>query len=379
MNKSITIDKEYRKENILDGFAYIAKFNNMKKGAPANLLIEDPTLLFANSTIAGFKNTVISKSLTENPIYIVQECIRTNNLKIYSKPNEKLEYMSIFSQLGLLGNEKSLSHIIKFIKSFFFEYLQVPISNFKIRTFNDIEWNNSIENEFSTDAIELNSREKSYYQWSYGVDSLSGIGVTIAIYNDKLQKFQDIGNIIQLIFNGETVGFEFGFGLETLLARLNSFESPFEFIIKEMTNDYLHVPTNRKLLDSLMLSMYLLHLGVCEGRGKRSSVLKGSLNNLMYQCILNEVSYKSLLELSISYSSLRPLLSSSDKILEQDLHDSYDKVKKKYNLLLDYINYSRRHQKSHDLILKYGINKLAFPTWFITEVISRSHNDYQLV
>lgn len=365
------ISSEYSKEMVLGIFCHKAELDGMRKGIPAKLLIDDQTLLFANSTIAGFKDAVLSQALPEKTIYIIQECIRANNLKTYSDPSEELKYMSVFSQLGLLGDENSLVSMLDFIKTFFFDGLMVPESAFRIRTSSSIKWNRLIENEFSSACFELNSRDESYYNWSYGVAGLSGVGATIAIYNDINDEFQDIGNIIQLNLNKETVGFEFGFGLETLLARLNYFDSPFEYTISEMGGDHSLISNNRKLLDSLMVSVYLLHLGVCEGRSKRSSVLRGALNSLMYQCIINAVSLNSILNITKRYLSTRELQNLHNTDFVSGLSRAYDRVYEKYKKLVDYIRYSKRHNKSSDSIFKYGTKKLALPVWFITESISR--------
>lgn len=368
------INHQYLKENVLDNFCSTAQLFGMGQGVPAKLLIDDKTLFFANSTIAGFKDAILSEAFPKKPIYIIQECIRSNNLKIYDDSNEDLEYMSVFSQLGLLGDKNSLISILGFIKTFFVECLMVPESVLKIRTSSSIEWNSSMENEFALDSFELNSRDESYYNWSYGIAGLSGRGATIALYNDINGEFQDIGNIIQLNLNNEIVGFEFGFGLETLLARLNFFQSPFEYTISEMGCNHSQVPTNRKFLDSLMVSVYLLHLGVYEGRGKRSSVLRRSINHLMYQCIINDISYRSIINISKKYFSTRKIPSSHNTDFVPGLYRAYEKVYEKYKKLVDYIRYSKLHNKTNDSIFKYGKEKLALPAWFITEIIVQTRH-----
>ena len=313
---------------------------------PVPFITGDSTLLFTNSTIVGLKNKIIKREVDSPGYSIIQPCIRNQNLKSIRLENENLEYMSCFIQAGILSHKRGLDNLLMFINDFLTvdmgltEHDLIFKTSKKIQSINDSL--SSIGLNISQCKVEMNTQPSGYYEWSYGLRDIKGIGATIAVRNRNLSQFLDIGNIIEIYDGEEILGYEFGFGIETLLSRVCSAPTPFEcsFLFK----DYQDVPKRwiYKFLDSLMVSSLLSSLDCNRETGKRASILRHAINDLCYLAQIVGVDIDKVRSSCELYSHY--MLGVND-FPSNYLQESFKKIDRKIGLATEYARYCLRHKR----------------------------------
>jgi hypothetical protein len=238
----------------------------------------DKTTLFTCATISTLKKYILTNS--QDKVFVVQHCLRTQNLKYSLDKDFDPEYLSSFLMFG------SLCPIERFdprcINDFFgfFPNLKekVLVRTSKIITDDIFSF---VENNYKT---EYESRSPSYYKWKYGDASLSGKGITFAI-RQPAGHFLDVGNLVVMYKCGRAIAVEFGFGEETFLSRQDGLESPYS-----VSQIYLGLglgmsPAEKRLGDTLIIALRLFENGVVHGTGKESSILRKALRNICFLSI----------------------------------------------------------------------------------------------
>ncbi len=69
--------------------------------------------------------------------------------------------------------------------------------------------------------IDYDTKQESFYHWDYGIRGVYGRGATFCL-KQKDETFKEIGQLIKIKSLGGRETFEFGFGVETFLSRLQS-------------------------------------------------------------------------------------------------------------------------------------------------------------
>lgn len=276
-----------QRELLKKSFIEYFKASGFKYFPPAPLIpIDDQSLLFTNSTIVPVK-TILQKSQIRSPGFVFsQQCIRNHNLKEFKQTNSQLSYMSCFHMLGVLVDitfheVDMLSLIINFLTSEQnIEMKRLVCLASSSRNFIRKAW----EVSYSKQNLQLDSQPKSYYKWNYGLKDITGYGVTLALKHES-GSLEDFGNIIALSHDKKIIGYEFGFGVETFLARKYSLHSPFE--ASSITNliGYNSAPSWRKFQDCLVASVTINRLNILPGKGGRQYILKQYLRELLQSSI----------------------------------------------------------------------------------------------
>lgn len=339
---------------------FIQKANDlgMKKSQPEPILTNDPTLLFTNSTIVCFKDIILESNIPKSGLFVIQDCLRCQNIKSIRNPAMKLEYMSCFKQAGILVDSNSLHKAINFVQDFIFNFCHVSPDKLRIKSSKTVDFNNHLINSIFSESIVYDSECLDYYSWTYGIQGVSGSGVTFSLKNDKKNSFEDFGNLIALMKNDTVIGYEFGFGIETLLSRFNNNDTPFDSvpIINNWKKTTSYAVSN-KVLDTLMVSSTLLSLGILPIGGARGSILRRNLNDLCYLIITKNLNINEAALVAMDYATQQGLDGSGvyNKIMSY-FQSCLDKI----NLSEKYIEHGLRHGYSNRRIYKkirdnYGI------------------------
>lgn len=106
---------------------------------------------------------------------------------------------------------------------------------------------------------------------------VSGVGVTFAIVQSNGMSM-DIGNIVEVQLNDRTLGYEFGFGVETFISRKLNLQSPFRasLIVEPIKNAS---SSDEQVRDLLAASLAMVQAGVQPGSGRQASVLRKSMRS----------------------------------------------------------------------------------------------------
>lgn len=331
---------------------------------PTPLLSDDETLLFANSTIAGYKQHLVKGQLPSPGFSIIQECIRNQNLKSIRNWDEELEYMSCFTQLGVLGCPKSLPRMLEFITHYLAsicnrEYLLCRVSR-------SLALYESVTRNVDAWQIETDGRSPGYYHWQYGLEGVKGEGVTFAILDQGLGAYRDIGNLIEISDSTGVLGYEFGFGVETLDSRLRGLESPFESCLLLDYLDMRNEPfLKRKVLDSLMLAAMLCAIGVDETTLKRASILRRVMNDLFYLTYLCQLEPQLILAIGREYLQAKGM---AERHFIRTFSTFERRVGVKINRARQYIDYTTMHDKSWDRARRHCVERIGIPAVYFEKM-----------
>jgi hypothetical protein len=129
--------------------------------------------------------------------------------------------------------------------------------------------------------IEENTKPNSYYDWKYGREEMLGRGVTFAVRGGGRIDYRDIGNVVAIEKNGSVLGYEFGFGVETILSRIYGLTRPIEAAGISQIIPF-EPGVGEKFSDLLVASIVMFQNGIIPGAGKEKHVLKIYLKALSY-------------------------------------------------------------------------------------------------
>lgn len=231
----------------------------------------DKSTLFTSATISVVKGDLL-KGEKINNIFLLQPCLRANNLKNAFNDDFDPVYSSSFLMLGTLSEIQkfSVEPIVSFFNFFpdFKERILIRTSkSFSFSFFNELE--NFYKTEYDT-------RKDSYYSWLYGSSELSGKGITFSVLQND-GSYLDLGNLVVMFLHGNPKFIEFGFGLEVFRAALNGVSSPYLYINNYMKMGLSLSKLDKKMGDSLNIAFTLYKSGVLPGRGKESSVMRRAI------------------------------------------------------------------------------------------------------
>lgn len=210
---------------------------------------DDKSVLFTTATITAFKSELLKSSITEKK-FLNQHCLRLHNTNKTLKPGFYPELFSYFNMFGGVVPYKTESDLIFDIKSCF-------INDFKLNPDNLVIYAASQDSCWIPQNINLpviyDSAPSKFYKWTYGMPNIFGRGITFGYTKNLKQKDPtillpgEIGQVIQLCDNNnKTLGYEFAFGIEVLLALINGKEDKITY-----TSAYQTIKAhNLNMLDS---------------------------------------------------------------------------------------------------------------------------------
>jgi hypothetical protein len=306
---------------------YLRHFSNCgyKTQPPVSIASEiDQSVLFIGSTISVFKNEFLSGNLQGTGTVVTQTCLRTQNGDSLYNLNEFPEYCSHFHMIGGIAPIQNLSQVIEDNLSFFIE-AGFHKEDLVIRTSSkDEDLIKSSEGLHPSELIELDTKEDMYYRWKYGMEGVSGRGLTFAVKDKERGVLRDIGNIIVMEKDDGTSAIQWGYGIETLISRLNSLEHPIQATVISTIID-VHSNINRKVADALVSGLEMYNAGVTPGRRKRGSRLTTYIRGLNFLRKSNNMNLNQLSEILTEYQEIN----NADKCMASQLHNEVASHEKK--------------------------------------------------
>lgn len=249
----------------------------------------DPTVMFMGAQISYWKKFLDDPVINyANP----QNCIRLQNSKLFYN-DEALRFCSSFRTEGAISNVHTFKEMLDSATNYLL-HLGVEPSRLVIKT-NDELKSMIGESEY---VVYNNSEQPNYYNWTYGDQNLSGLGLTLAIKNKESGEPYDIGNVIQMYYNGEPKAIEWGFGQETLMTAIYSEDSPIKFA--DMPDEYrglLSDKNNYKLIDGLLTVCDIVKQGVTPGKTGARKMCKEYVQGTAFQFNARDINRRQAIEI----------------------------------------------------------------------------------
>lgn len=188
------------------------------------LRTDDKTILFKNSTIVDFKDTM-NKSLYIPSTAVIQKCFRNN---------ANTDSFSYFTMVGIVGSSINIKNNIRDFIEYLNSICKLEIRNLTVVYDKKSEYIADYCREFyeNLNFYQLNGySDKFSVDWTYGEGyNLKGNGITIVYSNDNINKcspkcnincdcskHMQIGNFIDVKGNNKRY-VDFGFGLERIIS-----------------------------------------------------------------------------------------------------------------------------------------------------------------
>lgn len=233
----------------------------------------DDSVIFTNATITSLKPLISNRAVPVPGVFLIQPCLRVQNIAKADQGGD-LAYMSYFKMPGVLGHPDSLDALCAAASKFFFQRLGIDPNDFIIRANDECGYLARVWQAHCPCAgIEWDSRPSRYYRWTYGMPGVDGIGFTFAIKHGQAP-YEDCGNLVAMRLNGEVVGYEFGVGLETMIARMHGLSSPFEAALISALLPFHNSFESKMLQDCIVVASVLLRMGIRPGTGRARYIAK---------------------------------------------------------------------------------------------------------
>lgn len=240
---------------------------------------DDKSVLFTPATITVLK-PLLSQGRMRHPGYIVrQRCLRLQNLKKMDDPMWVPEYMSHFNMVGALAAVDAGAALSGPAGRFL--ALLSRAAGREIQLAGAAKDSDLIKQIAGWSRFALWTNLPRGMTWNYGVEGLAGRGVDVRL-RQRDGAWASVGQMVQLSYDGNPVGYEFGFGVETLLARTIGIGSP--FLVSELCDGTDADLSRAPLVDLISILAVLYANGIRSGHDKRQSIARKVLRLLPMHC-----------------------------------------------------------------------------------------------
>lgn len=181
---------------------------------------DDPTVLFTNSAVVPFKPYLRGDlALGDRTLVVTQPCVRAHNLKTTFTEAFSADFVLQFNMLAVLAPVAARTSLADTISRFFSDLHGLKDSQVLLKVAADDHDLHTAWRDAWTTPVAYGEEPRRYYRWGFGEDRMTGRGATFAIAQSD-GKWRDLGNLIAFEWDGRTVGYGFGIGVETLAACL---------------------------------------------------------------------------------------------------------------------------------------------------------------
>lgn len=243
----------------------------------------DSTTKFVGSTISRFKPLFTEDRIPENGVTVVQPCLRAQNKQYLYEDETRLAYNTYFSIIGGIATFEKTDDVCADVVEYFSEKLGIGSDRISVKiSSEDTDLLGSVQ-KIEDISIETDTHSPSYYRWKYGMPDVVGRGLTIAIRNEKTNSYDDIGNII-IMDEGEgqkPKAVQWGFGVETLTARMFNQETPIKASLVSQTFESATI-AEEKFADTLTAVIEMMLEGVVPNNRTMGVELRDYIKGLSY-------------------------------------------------------------------------------------------------
>ncbi|MFD6431497.1 alanine--tRNA ligase-related protein [Streptomyces venezuelae] len=268
------------REDLVRGFAAYFSEQGLTAARPAPLLPDDDTLLFTNATIVPLKRLIERGEIPAGGVHLAQPCLRTQNLKL--DRGQEPEYLSYFTMLGIfLPPPVSHEDLVRLTHGYLTGPERIPADRIALHTnpatgFLRDAWHRAAPGS----QLFEGHQPSDYYEWTYGEAGWSGEGVTFAL-RQLDGSWLDIGNIIEMRSDGELLGYEFGFGVETYLARKHGVGDPYLLTGLHALLVASGDTVDRAVQDGIMTVACMFAAGARPGRRGSAALVRTAVHGLL--------------------------------------------------------------------------------------------------
>lgn len=292
---------------IVDGISaeFASFFSNQKYFQIDSVPISsgvDPTVRLIGSHISILKKYLYKTSIPSCGIFIIQDCIRTQNLKT-AFDDSQIKWGSHFKSLGALVSYDNLHSLINDTHEFFTSILNIPRENILIRiNSQDCDLFNLCITTFGRDIFDIDSKEINYYRHNIGMHGVKGRNFNIALKHAQNGDFNDVGNIIVLEKDNSAIAVELALGATTILQQIYGTAHVYDFYPLHLTTQFDLQNIARKLEDSIIVCTALFSEGLApNSSGNKNRLLKTYLKTMSYYRGLLKIDSEKLSEIILKY------------------------------------------------------------------------------
>ncbi|MCX6816547.1 MAG: alanine--tRNA ligase-related protein [Candidatus Beckwithbacteria bacterium] len=275
------IDIQQEQKFVTDQFLQFYEENGYQSLPSADLLPQDDqSVLFTGATITPLKK-FLEEGVATPGLVMVQKCLRTKRLEEMTNLSKISDWTHYFTMCGILAAPGRAETVAN-------EAFELLINRLKINPENLLVEAASADRDLSTfwsnkgTRVIEDSQPKNYYHWHYGIPGISGRGINLQLRFGQNSTYRDLGNLISVEdANSRVIAYEFGFGLESLIATKHGFKKPMEASLVSSVIPYKE-GLQEKFIDTLMAAAVIFHYGVEPGRGKEKHVLKKLIKGLSF-------------------------------------------------------------------------------------------------
>jgi hypothetical protein len=272
-----------------------------KEAVPVSSKV-DPSVRLIGSHISVFKPELISRTVPKQGEFIVQDCIRTKNLRGLFDDTYVPGWGSSFTSLGALVPENGLDKATEDQVRFFTETLGISIENIRMRVSSeDTDLLESCQRHLPEKTLEVDTKDPNYYRHVIGIDGVRGRNYNMALRNPNGEGFSDVGNIILLEDNEGALGVETAIGSSVVLKQLLNLNHVNDCYPITGLED-VDPQFKRKIEDSLIVCTTLSREGLRpRGSDNRERIMRSYMRALLYYSARTGIGLDDLKSISSTY------------------------------------------------------------------------------
>lgn len=221
----------------------------------------DPTVRFIGAPISVLKPYFMEKKIHSVGHVMVQNCIRTRNLKTLHDMDSVPKYGSFFTGMCVLIPYERLAELCSETLKFLYDELGLEEGEICINiSANDKDLVKAAKGLLPKSLVNVDTKQPNYYVHRYGIEGVGGRNFNLAIKNIQSGEFEDIGNIIVIESGDEKLGVELALGDTTIVQQLLGLDHVQDNYSLELA--IADPVVNRKMEDAVMISLALYGEGL---------------------------------------------------------------------------------------------------------------------
>lgn len=279
----------------------------------------DSTVRFIGAPISVLKPYFMDGIIPTKGILMVQNCIRTQNVKSLFDITLCPKYGSFFTGMCVLASYDRLRILCEETCSMLYEKLGLTEGEVCVNiNSEDEDLMNAVRGLLPSSMVNLNTKPHEYYRHKYGIEGVRGRNFNFAIRNVSTDEFVDIGNVIVIESGKEKLGIELALGDTTIMQQLLGLGHVQDSYNLELPTFLPSEALKRKLEDAIITCLALFREGL---RQNASSTQARTLRSYVKALSL----YRRLCRISLD--DLGCLLEDAqDTKLPFESHDSWREI-----------------------------------------------------
>ena len=165
----------------------------------------DPSVVFTGSTTNTFKNFLHDPDNLNDNKWLVQRCLRTQNVGHLLEDSFFPVWASYFTMIGAITPPESISDLVRDSWEFFEECLSIPRERLGINIkSSDQDLVEECKKAGLGDMLLYNTKEDNYYRHKYGIPNVLGRNYNLVVREEENPDvLHDFGNVIIIEKDGK--------------------------------------------------------------------------------------------------------------------------------------------------------------------------------